>query len=197
MYEQERLKNLEHRILGLLERIKLQKNGPEVKIAQKILIGLQESYKELKDGKIFIPEITSVKRSDGLSEEELSQKLGVIYLIFGPSYEEVFSFHTYRIEFLYIKPNCNEACIMTVMANFYEGDVLLLKDAKVEFWKGYSDSTEIDDMGLAFNCDMSKYHHHSHWFCKLSYSLAETWNKYFRDVPMLEANIGGYLNAKQ
>ena len=89
----ERLKSLEHRINMLKQRIELQKVGPEVETARKILYGLEAEYDTLrKSNGIFIAEATSVKKANNFSEEELSQKLGAIYWIFGSSYEETVSF---------------------------------------------------------------------------------------------------------
>lgn len=208
MNNSDRLKNLEHRIAKLRERVTRQKDGPEVEIAQRILSGLQAQYRALQKGKEIIPETTSTKRFDGLSDEELAQKLGAIYLIFGPSYEENFSLHNYRIEFLEIVPSSNDSCVMTVMANIYEDDLILISNAKIEFWQDGSDdctingadSAEVEDIGISRETisrkTSTKYRHHWHWFEKLAYSLAKTWNKYFKNVPMLEAKTGGYIDAK-
>ena len=200
----EKLKSLEHRIDMLKQRIKLQKVGPEVDTARKILYGLEAKYDTLKKNKgIFVAEATSVKKANNFSEEELSQKLGAIYWIFGSSYEETVSFKRYRIEFLQILPNdkLNLGCLMRVKVHIYENDKpFMMEDVAIEFWKGWNDSTEVDDIGVSCN-DTDKKHsnfqkyNNFHWFQKIEYTLAKTWNKYFQTVPLIEAKQSGLLEA--
>lgn len=192
----EKLKSLEHRIDMLKQRIELQKVGPEVDTARKILYGLEVKYDALrKSNGIFIAEATSTKKTSSFSEEELIQKLGAIYWIFGPSYEETVSFKRYRIDFLEILPNdkLDWGCLMRVKVHIYENDQpFIMKDVAIEFWKGWNDSTEVDDIGISFN-DIDEKYNNCHWFLKLAYTLAKTWNKYFQTVPLIEAKKSGLL----
>lgn len=194
----EKLKTLRHRIEMLEQRIERQKIGPEVDAARNLVEKLKDKYERLKkDNNIFAPEATSSKMADGMSEEELIQKLGSIYWIFGPSFEETFSFKTYRIEFLRILPNDNYAdgCLMRVQVNIYENDKpFITQSAKLEFWKSSPRSPVVDDVGLAWS-DYHERYSNTHWFQKLAYTLAQTWNKYFREMPMLEARNAVYLEA--
>lgn len=196
----EKLKSLEHRMEMLKHRIDLQKVGPEVDIARKILYRLEVKYDTFKkNNNIFIAEATSVKKDNNFSDEELSQKLGAIYWIFGPSYEETVSFKRYRIEFLQILPNkgLNLGCLMRVKVHIYENDKpFMMKDVAIEFWKGWKDSTEVDDIGISCN-DTHETYNNFHWFQKIEYSLAKTWNRYFQTVPLIEAKQSGLLEAKQ
>lgn len=186
----EKLKSLEHRICMLRQRIELQKVGSEVDTARKILYGLEAKYDILKKSNdIFVAEVTSVKKANNFSEEELSQKLGVIYWIFGSSYEEIVSFKRYRIEFLQLLPHdeLNCRCLMRVKVHIYENDnPFMMKDVVIEFWKGWNDSTEVDDIGISSNDTDEKYNNF-HWFQKIAYTLAKTWNKYFQTIPLIEA----------
>ena len=119
-------------------------------------------------------------------------------LIYGPSYEEVFSFHTYRIEFLRVKPTSSELCVVSIMANIYEDDEALIKDAQLDFYKENSPRTtaEVDDISVSCFGSLPKYHHHTHWLSKLRYSLCEIWNNNFKDVPLSELKNGGILDVK-
>lgn len=194
----DKLKNLERRIEMLKNRIELQKVGPEVDTARKILLGLEEKYDILKKSNgIFIVEATSGINPNNFSEEELSQKLGAIYWIFGPSYEETFSLKKYRIDFLEILPNdeFDNGCIMRVKVHIYEDSQLLIKDAEIEFWKGWNDSAEVDDIGISCNKTDGKYNNF-HWFRKIGYTLAKTWNEYFQTVPLIEAKESGFIENK-
>lgn len=195
----DKLKSLERRIEMLKNRIELQKVGPEVDTARKILLGLEEKYDILKKSNgIFIVEATSGINPNNFSEEVLSQKLGAIYWIFGPSYEETFSFKKYRIDFLEIVPNeeFDNGCLMRVKVNIYENDQpLITENAKIEFWKGWSDSTEVDDIGISCNNTNGKYNNF-HWFRKIGYTLAKTWNEYFQTVPLIEAKESGFIENK-
>lgn len=192
----EKLKSLEHRINKLKDRIRLQKVGPEVDTAKKILYRVEEKYNELKKNNgIFIAEATSVKKNNKFSEEELIERLGAIYWIFGPSYEETVSYKRYRIEFLQILPNDNSSCLMRVQVHIYENDKpLMMNNVVIEFWKGWNDSTEVDDMGISSDDPTIKYDNF-HWFQKIEYTLAKTWNKYFQNVPLIEAKKSGLLEA--
>ena len=196
MQVNEKMKSIEHRINQLKQRIELQKEGPEVDTARKILYRLEKTYEELKkDNGIFIAEATSVKKAKSFSEEKLIQKLGAIYWIFGPSYEEIVSFKKYRIEFLQILPNdsLERGCLMKVQVHIYEDDKpFMIKDTVIEFWKGWGDSTEVDDIGISTNETTEKYNNF-HWFQKIEYTLAKTWNKYFRTVPLIEAKKSGLI----
>ena len=112
---QERLKVLAKRVKKLEERIERQKIGPEVDAAKMLVSKLKAQYERLqKDNGIFIPEATSAQALSDAAEEELIKKLGTIYWIFGPSFEETFSFKTYRIEFLCTMPNDHfeDGCLM-------------------------------------------------------------------------------------
>ena len=63
--QNEKLKSLEHRIKMLKERIELEKVGPEVDTARRILLGLEEKYDILKKSNgIFIAEATSGIKSN-------------------------------------------------------------------------------------------------------------------------------------
>ena len=67
---------------------------------------VSEIYDKIKQQKLHkkvVPE--EIETANSFSEEELIQKLGVIYWIFGQTYEETISFKKYRIEFLQILPN--------------------------------------------------------------------------------------------
>lgn len=193
----EKLKSLEHRIYILKQRIELQKVGPEVETARKILYKLEIKYDTLKKSNdTFIAEATSLKKANSFSEEELIQKLGAIYWIFGPSYEETVSFKRYRIEFLEILPNdrLDWGCLMRVKVHIYENDQpFMMKDVAIEFWKGRRNST-VDDIGISCNDTDEKYNNF-HWFQKIEYTLAKTWNKYFQKIPLVEAKKSGLLET--
>lgn len=196
MQVNEKLKNFEHRINKLKQRIELQQVGPEVDTARKILYRLEISYENLKkNNDIFIAEVTSSKKANSFSEEELIQNLGAIYWIFGPSYEEIVSFKKYRIEFLQILPNdsLDWGCLMRVQVHIYEDDKpFMTKNTIIEFWKGWGESTEVDDIGISTDETAEKYNN-CHWFLKIAYTLARTWNQYFRTVPLIEAKESGLI----
>ena len=192
------LKILERRIAKLEERIQRQKIGPEVETSKKILFVLKKKYAELaKNNTVLIAEATTSSLHSTLSEEELIERLGAIYWIFGSSYEEEFSFKKYRIDFLRILPNNNSnSCVMRVQVNVFENDKpFATENAIIEFWKGFKNSTEVDDLG--FSCNQNTKYNNFHWFDRISYTLAKTWNQYFKDVPLLEARNSGLLTTRR
>ena len=197
----DKLKILERRIQKLEERIRRQVVGPEVETSKKILAVLKQKYAKMKDNNSAckIPEVSSSSTQQSRTEDELISKLGAIYWIFGSSYEEIFSYKKYRIDFIEILPRTRETsspdCLMSVKVKIYENDgPLATEDAAITFWKGFSDSTEVDDLG--FSCNGENKYCNCYWFEKLSYSLAKTWNQYFRNVPLLTAKNSGLLGNK-
>ncbi|MBE5820241.1 MAG: hypothetical protein E7310_05460 [Clostridiales bacterium] len=128
-------------------------------------------------------------------KDSLKQRLN---LIFGTNYEEVISFHTYRIDFSNIKSPSSELCVVSIMADIYEDDKVLIKDAQFDFYKETSSriTAAVDDISVSCFGHLPKYHHHTHWLSKLRYSLCEIWNKNFKDVPISEFKNGGILDVK-
>lgn len=220
-----KLESLKRRIQKLEERILRQKVGPEVETSKQLLVGLKRRYNDLeKNSSIFVPEAstddpfpkaasfedTSWNRSEitygistgakfqkAVSEEQLIEKLGAIYWIFGPSYEEIFSYKKYRIDFLEILPTdpyWQGKMIMAVKVNIYENDRPFVTDeAEIRFWKGFSDSVEVDD--LEFSTKGTTKYNNCFWFEKISYNLAKTWNSYFRNIPLITAKESGLLEC--
>lgn len=185
---------LQRRIQKLEERIQRQKFGPEVETSKKILVGLMRKYELLKtNSSSVIPEASSDTQFQGVSEEQLIERLGAIYWIFGSSYEEIFSYKKYRIDFLKILPTNTPQMVMVVQVNIYENEQLFAEHAEITFWKGFSDSVEVDDLG--FSSDYSTKYANCSWFEKLQYNLARTWNSYFKDVPLITAKESGLLEC--
>lgn len=196
---QERLENLEHRIAKLSDRLKRQSTGFEANIANKLLFSLISKRDQLlKDNNIVIPEATSSKRNTTYSDDELSQRLGAIYYIFGPSYEETFSFKTYRIEFLRLdnEPIKGTDCLLRVQVHIYENDKpFLMDETYLEFWEGWADSAGVDDIAIKTNDKNDKYNNF-HWFSKIAHTLKKTWNNYFREIPLFAAKKSGLIEAE-
>lgn len=181
MSNESRRESLLHRI-QILERLSL---APEPGIlnpatTQKLLQSLQDKQRKLADGNPFIPECTTTTHSRNRSPEEHFKNLGPIYLLFGPSFEESFSFHTYRIEFLSLRPEEEHYRPLTIIADIYEDDELLLANVHIDFWKNFLSDQKVSDIGISFweNNSRKKYRNHFHWFDKLSCSLATVWNSY-------------------
>lgn len=196
---QERLENLEKRISHLSTRLKHQSTGIEADVANKLLLSLISKRDQLlKDNNIVVPEATSAKRNSAYSDSELGKRLGAIYYIFGPSYEETFSFKTYRIEFLRLDNERikDTECLLRVQVHIYENEKpFLIDETYIEFWQGWADSTGVDDIGIKTNDKNEKYNNF-HWFSKIAHTLMQTWNSYFREIPLLEAKNSGLIEAE-
>ena len=196
---QERLEKLEHKIAVLSYRLKRQSTGIEADATNKLLLSLISKRNQLlSDNHIVISEATSSKSNTAYSDYELSERLGEIYYIFGPSYEETFSFKTYRIEFLRLD---NERikdtdCLLRVQVHIYENDKpFFMDETYIEFWKGWADSTGVDNIAIKTNDKNEKYRNF-HWFSKIAYTLMETWNSYFREIPLFAAIQSGLIEAE-
>ena len=197
MQVNENLKHFEQRILKFKEYIALQQLGPEVDTEKKLLNRLENHYETLKNSnEIFIAEATSNLKLNCFPEETLIQNLGAIYWIFGPAYEETISFKRYRIEFLHVVPNerIDHGCMFRVSAHIYENEHPLITNAQLEFWKSGSYSTEVDDIGISYHSLNQKYKN-IHWFSKMAYTLARTWNYYFQSISLREAKRSGLLES--
>ncbi len=196
-----RLENLAHRIKMLEKRIERQESGSEIDVAKNIISGLKKQYKMLEQNEfMFIPEATSAQRADTCTEEELADKLGNLYWIFGSSFEETFSFKKYRIVFLRTMPyeDLQNACVMRVQVEIYENDQpFVMREAKLDFWSRGNGSHEVNDIGLAWS-DLNSKYSNTHWFQKLAYTLAYTWNKYFSNAHIIyKRNVSLLCNPKR
>lgn len=176
------INEVEKRIKKIKEIMKRPEIGSKLDICKRTLNILEEKFEILtKNPYTRISEVTSKQQS----EEDLIYNLGPIYWVFGPSFEQSFSFKNYRIEFIKLLPNDAEdfGQVLKVQVEIYEDDEpLVTEDAVISFWKGWANSTEVDDIDLSYN-QQSKYTT-CHWFNCIAYSLATTWNEYFKDMKL-------------
>ena len=186
--------NLDFRIQKLLQSLSWQgPNTPQIPGKMALLNVLQEKRGHLLEGDVSpIPELSSLTRKDTLTPEELYSMLGPFYLIFGPVYEEIVSYHTYLIEFLFQKTQPAPHSMFCVVADIFEDDVLLLHRAEINFWKEHYQAPKVAFVSTDYwePGPIPKYQH-IHWFGKLAYSLATIWNRYHDIIPQLEESQGG------
>lgn len=176
------IKELEKRIKKIRELMKRPEMSSKLDICKRTLNILEERLEILtKNPYTRIHEVACGQQS----EEEVIYNLGPIYWVFGSSFEQSFSFKNYRIDFIKLLPNDAEnfGQVLKVQVEIYEDDEpLVTEDAVISFWKGWANSTEVDDIGLSSN-QQSKYTT-CHWFSCLAYSLATKWNEYFKDMNL-------------
>lgn len=131
---------------------------------------------------------------DEQDEDDLIDKLGAIYWIFGTCYEEEFSFKKYRIEFLKtVPPKYNmDSCLLSVEVNIYENDVLMTPDSTmITFYKWNNRYAQMNDIEISSKGPIAYYN--CNWFNRLSYSLYKTWNYYFANLTLIEVQDDNYI----
>lgn len=189
---------LKRRIEKMKDWMKRPEVSPDLEIYQNILSILEEKLEVLiQNPDIQIPEVTSLAIPE--DEDDLINKLGPIYWIFGQSFEKNFSFKTYRIDFLRLLPNSEEASryglILDIQVAIYEDNSPLVTEyAAISFWKGWTNSGKIGDLSISFN-QPSKYNS-LHWFDCISYYIAKTWNEYFGN-DSIPCHFGENTNQKK
>lgn len=173
---------LKRRIEKMQDWIKRPEVISDIGTYKNILSILEEKLEVLiQNPDIQIPEVTSLAIPE--DEDDLINKLGPIYWIFGQSFEKEFSFKKYRIDFLRLLPNSEEASryglVLNVQVAIYEDNIpFLTQDAVLSFWKGYF---KVNDVSLSSN-QTSTYSFH--WFNCLTYDIVKTWNKYVDNVSL-------------
>lgn len=116
------------------------------------------------------------------SVDELIRDLGVLYLIFGSTYQTYFNYHVYKVRFL--KEIENNGAFFRVKANIYEDDKLICKGIQIGFWPFHSGDDRVRDMEWSAKDNVfKKYDERSTptrvFIVKILKEMQELWNSYF------------------
>ena len=117
------------------------------------------------------------------SVDELIKDLGVLYLIFGSTYQTFINYHIYKVRFL--KQIEKEGAFLRVKANIYEDDELICKEIQIGFWPFHRGDDRVGDMEWSTmdNNVFKKYDERTTptrvFLQKILKELQELWNSYF------------------
>ena len=115
--------------------------------------------------------------------DELIKDLGILYLIFGSTYQTYFNYHIYKVRFL--KQIEKKGAFFRVKANIYEDDELICKGIQIGFWPFHKGDDKVGDMEWSAkdNKVFKKYDERSTptrvFLVKILKEMQELWNSYF------------------
>lgn len=135
---------------------------------------------------------------DTRSEAEMINDLGMLYAIFGSTYQTVLNYHRYKIRFK--KQTAKQKAFFRVYADIYEDDIRICQDVIIGFWPFRFDDDRCGDMQLSNDEDSIKKYNNgcSSLYIKLLEGLKDRWNFYFdnqSDLPMLTGPVIGYIES--
>lgn len=131
------------------------------------------------------------------TDDELLRDIGVLYLIFGSTYQTYLNYHVYKIRFL--KQVDKEGAFMRVKVNVYEDDILICREVVIGFWAFHYGDDFVGDMECSTytSSSMLKYDNGSWAYLqKIMDEMKDMWNSYFDEAKMplmLGMNVAGYI----
>lgn len=125
-------------------------------------------------------------QEDTRSEAEMLHDLGILYAIFGSTYQTVLNYHVYKIRFK--KQTTREHAFYRVYSDIYEDNVRICKNVIIGFWPYHLGDDKCGDM--EFSCtdytSVAKYANGYNLLYKtLLDGLMDIWNMYFDTSPSL------------
>lgn len=132
-------------------------------------------------------------------EADIIRELGIIYMIFGSTYQTLLNYHIYKIRFK--RKTHDQGSFARVYSDIYEDDIRICEDVIIGFWPlKYGDDRCRDiEFSSMHNYCIKKYDNGcSVLYEKLINELKDIWNTYFdeqSDVPLLSGKIDNYLET--
>lgn len=136
---------------------------------------------------------------DTRSEAEMINDLGILYAIFGSTYQTVLNYHVYKIRFK--KQTTKDGAFYRVYSDIYEDNIRICKDIIIGFWPFNFGDDRCGDMQFASmsSDSIEKYNNGcASLYVTLLDGLKDIWNFYFDNqsaVPMLTGSVLGYLES--
>lgn len=127
-------------------------------------------------------------RSDSRSEEEMIKDLGVLYAIFGSTYQTILNYHVYKIRFQKLVKR-DESAFCQTYADIYEDDIRICDNIIIGFWPYHSGDDRCGDMQLAAMDAhaIKKYNEfYGGLYTTLLDELMDLWNTYFDEGIQLK-----------
>ena len=217
---------LKHRVEALKSRVKLD-CGPEQETARRLLAKVEKKLKDYEEtheipkqmtedyntssifdvDDFFMDDINShtsqddeMYHDDTRSEEEIINDLGILYAIFGSTYQTVLNYHVYKIRFK--RQADKKGAFYRVWSDIYEDEKRICKDVTIGFWPFHFGDDRCGDM--EFSCYSSKAIEKYNNGCSILYitildGLKDIWNFYFDNhssVPMITGPTLGYIENR-
>ncbi len=134
---------------------------------------------------------------DCRSENELVYDLGILYAIFGSTYQTVLNYHVYKIRF---KRQIDKGfAFYRVRADVYEDDVRICENVNIGFWPASFGDDKCGDMEFSIMSPHSveKYNNGcNNIYLKLLDGLKDLWNQYFDEQSAKSMyDIAGYIES--
>lgn len=137
-------------------------------------------------------------QKDNRSVEEMIRDLGVLYAIFGSTYQTTFEGNDYKIRFKK-KYEYNDGAFYRVWCDIYENDQIISSDVVIGFWPFHRGDTICGDMEISWWDTSCKYKYFDN--CRVYKCVIDTlkwyWNKYFGDSGRPALNAGKENTASQ
>lgn len=136
---------------------------------------------------------------DTRSELEMIDDLGILYAIFGSTYQTALNYHVYKIRFK--RQTTKDGAFYRVYSDIYEDNIRICKDIIIGFWPFHFGDDRCGDMQLASmnSNSIEKYNNGcASLYVTLLDELKDIWNFYFDSqnaVPMITETIFGYLES--
>ena len=188
---------LKHRVEQLKDRIKFDK-GEEQENARRLLEKVEKKLKlyeethgiskenpeEFFNNTAYNSNFWEV--GETRSESELVDALGVLYMIFGSTYQTRLNHHVYKIHFK--EQTDKQGAFYRVISDIYEDGVKICQDVVIGFWASRYGDDRCTDMQLssAMHGRIKKYNR----ACGMLYQvlldeLKDIWNSYFDEQKAL------------
>lgn len=215
--------NLKHRIEQLKSRVALD-SGPEQDTAKRLLEKVEKKLQIFEQTHTipknhsepegfnttsnfsFWNSYTTYKvhleadaefHEDFRSESEMIRDLGILYMIFGSTYQTTLNYHVYNIRFK--KQTDKSSSFYRCYADIYEDDIKICDDIIIGFWPFKCGDYQCGDIEFASMSRNSIIKYNNGCFIlyiKLLEGLKDIWNGYFDEhgsLPLLTINVSGYI----
>jgi len=168
-------------------------------------------YKQLNELKDFSKEVVSTSSfsfwealkegnvsqhdycdDDGRSEESMINDLGVIYAIFGSTYETYINYHVYVVRFK--RQTDKEQAFFRVYVDIYEDGTLICDDVIIGFWPYHQGDSFCGDMQFSsMDAESIKKYDNgcTHIYKKITWELKNLWNSYFEEPLLMIPEMSG------
>lgn len=136
---------------------------------------------------------------DTRSEAEMIKDLGILYAIFGSTYQAALNYHVYKIRFK--KQIDKDGAFYRVYSDIYEDNIRICKDIIIGFWPSRFGDDRCGDMefGTMNSNAIEKYNNgHIGLYIRLLDGLMDIWNFYFDNqnaLPMLTGPVVDCLES--
>lgn len=136
---------------------------------------------------------------DTRNEEEIINDLGILYAIFGSTYQTILNYHVFKIRFK--KQTAKEGAFYRVYSDIYEDNIRICKDVIIGFWPFRIGDDRCGDMQFSImnSNSIEKYDNGcSILYNKLLDELMNIWNFYFDNqmsVPRLNGTVINYIES--